>query len=32
MENRVIKKENISRIIKDVADIIKNPLEDQNIY
>ena len=32
MENHVIKKENMSRIIKDVADIIKDPLEDQNIH
>tara|TARA_B100000508_G_scaffold46779_1_gene36419 strand:- start:841 stop:1578 length:738 start_codon:yes stop_codon:yes gene_type:complete len=32
MANCVIKKENLSRIIKDVADIIKDPLDDNNIF
>ena len=32
MSNCLIKKENISRIIKDVADIVKNPLDENNIF
>tara|TARA_B100001027_G_C16262585_1_gene330236 strand:- start:1320 stop:2048 length:729 start_codon:yes stop_codon:yes gene_type:complete len=32
MSNCLIKKENISRIVKDVADIVKNPLHENNIF
>ena len=32
MSNFVISKKNLKRLLKDVAEIIKNPLNDEGIY